>query len=261
MEVQLIRNATLKIRYAGKNILVDPYFAAKESLRSLTGKSKNPTVALPLSIDEILDGVDLVLITHLHPDHFDDEAKKHLDKNIEIVCQPEDVEQIKASGFKNVTSAENSILWQEIEINRTPAQHGEGFFLPFMGKVSGYFLKAKGEKSLYIIGDSIWYEGVAETIDEFHPDIIIANAGGNEFKKEYDLFQVGMTEDSGAIVMNEEQVFKLYEYSPKSQIITVHIGALDHDTVTRSGLRSFLDSKGIASDKILIPEDGEKLSF
>lgn len=40
----------------------------------------NPLVSLPTSIDNILDGVDAVIVTHLHLDHFDDVAKNVLPK-------------------------------------------------------------------------------------------------------------------------------------------------------------------------------------
>ncbi len=36
---------------------------------------RNPLVSLPISIEEIIQ-VDAVIITHLHPDHFDEVAKK-----------------------------------------------------------------------------------------------------------------------------------------------------------------------------------------
>lgn len=40
----------------------------------------NPLVSLPTSIDNILDGVDAVIVTHLHLDHFDDEQKTFCQK-------------------------------------------------------------------------------------------------------------------------------------------------------------------------------------
>ncbi|MHC2572396.1 hypothetical protein [Rhizobium leguminosarum] len=58
MKLQLIRNATLKLDYAGRTVLIDPYFAPKHSQPSFAGRSPNPLVELPVSIDRILDGVD-----------------------------------------------------------------------------------------------------------------------------------------------------------------------------------------------------------
>ncbi|GAA1376210.1 hypothetical protein GCM10009597_22680 [Peribacillus frigoritolerans] len=61
----------------------------------------HPLVSLPTSIDNILDGVDAVIVTHLHPDHFDDVAKNVLPKNIKMIVQNEaDAKEVKASGLK-----------------------------------------------------------------------------------------------------------------------------------------------------------------
>ncbi len=56
MKCQLIRNATLKLSYAGRTVLIDPYLADRHSLPSFTGRSPNPMTELPVAIDEILRG-------------------------------------------------------------------------------------------------------------------------------------------------------------------------------------------------------------
>nr|MDJ0757268.1 MBL fold metallo-hydrolase [Ardenticatenaceae bacterium] len=80
MNLQLIRNATLRIKYAGQTILIDPYLANKHTLPSYAGKSKNPLVDLPLPAAEVVAGVDLVIVSHLHGDHFDQAAQDLLPK-------------------------------------------------------------------------------------------------------------------------------------------------------------------------------------
>lgn len=76
----------------------------------LAGKGTYPTFpetirrsveSLPTSIDNILDGVDAVIVTHLHLDHFDNVAKNVLPKNIKMIVQNEaDTKEVKASGLK-----------------------------------------------------------------------------------------------------------------------------------------------------------------
>lgn len=44
---------------------------------------KNPLYDLPISISEMIE-VDAVIITHLHIDYFDEEAKQQLPKNVPI---------------------------------------------------------------------------------------------------------------------------------------------------------------------------------
>jgi L-ascorbate metabolism protein UlaG (beta-lactamase superfamily) len=49
-------------------------------------------------MDTLLD-VDMILTTHAHLDHFDDKAKELLNKNIELICQTEDVKIFSSYGF------------------------------------------------------------------------------------------------------------------------------------------------------------------
>ena len=58
MKLQLIRNATMRLEYAGHQLLLDPYFAAKHSMPSFAKVSLNPTVDLPMPIDDILQDVE-----------------------------------------------------------------------------------------------------------------------------------------------------------------------------------------------------------
>ncbi len=102
MKLQLIRNATMKIEYSGKTILTDPFLGSKFSYESFVGKSQNPTVDLPFSPTEILKGVELCIVSHLHPDHFDPAAIDLMNKDIPIVCQPNDDPIIRSVGFSNV---------------------------------------------------------------------------------------------------------------------------------------------------------------
>jgi L-ascorbate metabolism protein UlaG (beta-lactamase superfamily) len=86
--IQLVRNATLVVNYAGKKVLVDPMLMPKDSFDPLAGKALNPMVGLPASIEEIIKDVDLVLVTHTHPDHFDPVASANLNKGIKLINQP-----------------------------------------------------------------------------------------------------------------------------------------------------------------------------
>ena len=88
--LQLVRNATLLIEYGGKKILVDPMLSPKGAIESWAGIQRNPTIDLKMPVEEIIKGVDLVMVTHTHDDHFDKAASNVLDKSIELIIQPAD---------------------------------------------------------------------------------------------------------------------------------------------------------------------------
>jgi L-ascorbate metabolism protein UlaG (beta-lactamase superfamily) len=94
MKLQLIRNATLKIKYAGKVFVIDPFLAPKHTVPSFAGVSPNPTVDLPCAPGEVVDGIEMVIISHLHPDHFDPVAQELLPNDVRMFCQPGDREQM-----------------------------------------------------------------------------------------------------------------------------------------------------------------------
>ena len=52
--IRLIRNATLKMEYAGKQILVDPLLGAKGSSVSALGVNPNPRVNLTMPVKKCL---------------------------------------------------------------------------------------------------------------------------------------------------------------------------------------------------------------
>ena len=131
MKIQLIRNATLKINYSGKTILLDPMLCKKETMPTfMKGLKKNPIVDLPLSVEEIIEGIDAVLVTHSHPDHFDTVSCNVLNKNIPIFATPTDKDFFEKQNFTNVTVIESETSWQEIKITRIEGQHGSGTILP-----------------------------------------------------------------------------------------------------------------------------------
>ncbi|MBA8880456.1 MBL fold metallo-hydrolase [Phyllobacterium myrsinacearum] len=247
MQMQLIRNATLKLDYAGSTILIDPFFALKHSQRSITGRSPNPMTDLPASTDEILAGVELVLVSHLHADHFDPVAQELTPKHLPLICQPGDEETIRSFGFTDVTPLTQDLTWKNIRLTRRDGNHGTGAVLQLMGNVIGFTIEADNEPSIYWAGDTILYPPVIETIEATQPDIIITHSCGAKW-------------DGVLIVMDAEQTVEVCRIAPqKTKIIATHMEALDHATVTRNDLKAHAQAAAIDSHKLIIPSDGEIL--
>lgn len=248
MQLELIRNATLKISYGGHVLLIDPYFAPRHSLPSFTGRSPNPMTELPRSIDDILQGVELVIVSHLHTDHFDAVAKERLPKTLPILCQPGDEGRIRDAGFTNVIPLAQSVTWQGLTITPRQGSHGVGPVVEKMGPVIGFTLEADGEPTVYWAGDTVLYPPVAETIHEFSPDIIVTHSCGARW-------------DGDLIVMDDKQTLEVSRLAPQATIIATHMEALDHATVTRQDLRQTAEAAGLDPSHLLIPADGETLNL
>jgi L-ascorbate metabolism protein UlaG (beta-lactamase superfamily) len=249
MEIQQIRNATMKITYSGRKFLTDPLLSPKHSYDPFAGNSPNPTTDLPCPIEEVVYGIEAILVSHVHIDHFDRAARELLPKEIPLFCQPSDLESLTRKGFQSVRSVELSYTWEGVTVTRTNGQHGTGTWGEKMGNVSGFVFQAENEPTLFWVGDSIWCEPVEQAMKDFQPDVIITHSGGAKFP------------DSDPIIMDEEQTIALCQAAPNAVVVAVHLEALDHCPVTRADLRSMAEKAGITSQQLVIPADGEIFSF
>jgi L-ascorbate metabolism protein UlaG (beta-lactamase superfamily) len=248
MHLQLLRNATLRVDYAGRKILIDPCLGSSGSLPSFAGVSANPTVELPTTPDDVLQGVELAVISHLHPDHFDAAGEIALPKHLPVFCQPADLEKIMAKGFIGATALRDEAVWNGLSFRRTDGQHGTGEILEQMGSVMGFVLRAQGEPTVYWVGDTVLTDEVLNVISNEKPDVIVVHSGGA---------MLGGT----LLIMDDAQTIEVARKSETATILAVHMEALDHCTVTRSQLRSAANEAGIPGTQLLIPADGERIEL
>ncbi|WP_430509756.1 MBL fold metallo-hydrolase [Gottfriedia solisilvae] len=253
MNIRQIRNATLIVQYAGKKFLIDPMLADKGTYppfqNSIRQDQFNPLVNLPMSIEDIMHEIDAVIVTHLHLDHFDNVAKEVLPKNIKMFVQnEEDAIEVRKVGFQNVVVLQEDTVFEGIQLIKTKGEHGRGAILKRTGLVCGVIFKHLSEKTLYVAGDTVWYEEIQEVINTKKPEIIAVNGGDNQFF------------EGGSLVMGKEDIYELSQAAPNAQIIVCHMEAVNHWTLSRKELKSFINEKGISSN-VLVPDDGELYTF
>jgi len=239
----------MKITYAGRTILTDPMLAPKGDFEAFAGIARNPIIELPYKIEDIVNRIDSVLVSHDHPDHYDKTAGTALPKTTTVFCQPGDEGRMTDEGFQSVTPIETSCTWEGITITRTDGQHGSGKVLKFIGKVSGFVFQANGEPTVYWVGDSIWCEPVKITIEKYKPDIIITHSGGAKIPG----FET--------IIMDAEQTLTTLKASQGAVVVAIHLEALDHCNVSRETLRQMADAAAILPSRLMIPKDGETIVF
>src|SRR5215468_1657604 len=129
MEITFYRHATHSFPYKGQRLLIDPMFSPAGALTPVANAAndrRNPLVELPVPAQTILAGVDAILISHTHRDHFDDEAVRLLPRDVPLFCQPSDTDKIAGQGFTSVHTVEKTTSWRGIRIHRTGGQHGRG---------------------------------------------------------------------------------------------------------------------------------------
>lgn len=251
--IRLIRNATLRISYAGKVILVDPMLGEKGTEFSVMKVNNNPRVNLVMPVSEILDGVDFTLLTHTHFDHYDSVAIHTISKDMRWYIQPEDEDVVvRRDGFRKAVPVTDSVTTDGITIIRIRGHHGRGKVAEKFGPSSGYVLKAKGHPTVYVMGDCVWEAETQQAVSRHQPDYIVMNTGGN--------IVLPLSQTDGPLIMDEmEAVRMMKECSPKTRFIAVHMDAVDHCQTTRSILRNQAEHDHIDMNRLYIPEDGETM--
>jgi uncharacterized ubiquitin-like protein YukD len=61
--------------------------------------------------------------------------------------------------------------------------------------------------------------------------------------------------------MDAEQTLRICSYASASQVVAIHMDALDHGTVSRDDLLKARNKAKVSSNNLIIPEDGETLIF
>jgi L-ascorbate metabolism protein UlaG (beta-lactamase superfamily) len=249
VQIQLIRSATLVVSFAGHTLLIDPMLGpagSMDPIENTPNPRRNPLVELPFDAQTLqrrLARIDAVVVTHTHLDHWDPAAIELLPKRLPILCQPEDAARIRSEGFAEVLSVDAHRMWRNIELIRTGGRHGTGEIGRQMAPVSGFALRATGEGTLYIAGDTIFCPEVEEALLEKRPDVTVVNAGAARFL-------VGEP-----IVMTAQDVVRVCLTLPTTRVIAVHLEALNHCPLTRDELQEKLREEDLLQ-QVEIPEDG-----
>ena len=260
VKFQQIRNATIRVEYAGTTFLVDPMLASKGAYPGFEGTPnshlRNPLVDLPMPVSEVIKA-DAIIVTHTHSDHWDEAAKQGLPKNMPIFAQDEaDAAVIRKEGFTNVRILAENTAFNGTRLSPVHGQHGTEKMMAtsplakLLGEATGVVFQRPGYKTVYVAGDTIWTRHVEEAIRNYQPEVIVLNTG-----------YARVLGFEGSIIMGKEDLYRAYQLAPKAKVIGSHMDAINHMTQTRKDLRDYIAEKGMNPQRVLVPADGQSYSF
>jgi L-ascorbate metabolism protein UlaG (beta-lactamase superfamily) len=187
-----IGNATVLMRYAGFTILTDPTFIHMHEQVSL-GYGLHATRLTNPAVDiHELPPLDLIVLSHLHGDHFDQVAERELDKSLPIVTPPEAARELEQRGFRTMYPLET---WSSLAVTKgdarlritaMPGRHGPPIVSLALPEVMGSLLEFQSPAEtprfrIYITGDTLVIDDLQE-IPRRYPEIDLAllHLGGTE---------------------------------------------------------------------------------
>lgn len=260
VQLQQIRNATVKITYADTTFLIDPMLSKEGSYpgfeKTYRSELRNPLVDLPMSESEVIAGVDAVIVTHTHLDHWDDAAQALLPKDIPLFTQNRsDATLIRTQGFTNVRVLSDKAEFGGVTLSKTGGQHGTDEMFAsaevaaFLGDAMGVVFEAPGHKRLSLVGDTTWRDEVDQALAQYDPQVIVINAG-----------YAALSDYKGSIIMDKEDVLRASKAAPDATIVATHMDAINHMAQTRKELKAYVKENGI-QDRVEIPKDGATVKF
>ena len=232
----LIGGPTVLIEIGGFRLLTDPTFdppglynSGTVTLEKRSGPAIEPTE---------IGTLDAVLLSHdQHADNLD-----HAGRDVTAAARTTLTTTIGAGrlGGKAVGLAP----WQTTSITRpdgarllitaTPARHGPVGIEPIAGDVIGFLVGTDTQgDSIYITGDTVWYDGVAEVARRYHPRLVILFAGSAKTRGTFHL------------TMDTNDAIETAHAFPDAALVAVHTDGWAHFTESGDDLARAFTTLGL----------------
>lgn len=163
-------------------LLTDPVFDAPGRQYGFGFGTRSRHLEMPALTVAQVGRLDAVLLSHdQHADNFDDAGRAMLPSVPVVVTTQPAARRLGHPGARGLHDFESTQLGA-LKITATPARHGPPGSLPIAGRVIGFMLEhAALPGPLYISGDTVWFDGVAEVARRFRPAISFLHLGGVRF--------------------------------------------------------------------------------
>lgn len=220
VSLEYIGTATMLLRLGPFTVLTDPNFL-HAGQRAYLGKGlfSKRLLDSALTVDE-LPALDLVLLSHLHGDHFDRVARRSLDRSVPLLTTPSAASRLRRFGFEHSrglsTWGQDEMTDGEwsLRITAAPALHAPGrarhLLPPVMGSVLELHRSGILRYRMYVSGDTLFRPWLSEVIERTGPlDAAVLHLGGTRI--------LGML-----VTMDDQQGADLVELLRPEVTVPVH---------------------------------------
>jgi len=256
--VQFIGTATVLIRYGGLTILTDPNFLHKGEHVHLGYGLTSQRQTEPAMAFEDLPPIDLVLVSHLHEDHFDRTVYEKLKRSTPIVTTASAAGELRKRGFTAVMGLDT---WRDVRVTKggttlrltaMPGRHGPIPFAALLPSVMGSMLdfsSAAGRYRIYVSGDTLVYDDI-EDIPRRFPGVDLA------------LLHLGGTRILGIlkVTMDAQDGVEMVRLIAPHRAIPIHYNDYDVFKSPLSDFQKAVQEAGLA-DKVSYLKHGETYRY
>jgi len=232
LKIAYIGGPTALIQFGGLRFVTDPTFdAAPAEYPSGLKKTQSPTVAA-----SALGRVDAVLLSHdHHSDNLDNAGRTFLGSAGKVITTEAGAERLKgnAVGLEPWQSIEVTAGNGAVRVTATPARHGPSHM--DRGPVIGFVLEHPTEQTVYVAGDTVWYEGVNEVAKRFEIRTAVLNLGAAR------VAAVGPWH----LTMTASEAVELARVFAVAQIIPLHFEGWEHFSEGRNDIERAFREAGL----------------
>jgi N-acyl-phosphatidylethanolamine-hydrolysing phospholipase D len=226
VKITWVGAAAMVISFGDLTILTDPALGKTFAMGDPNDAADHETIRTHRRLTPVagvdLKIVDLVVLSHAHEDHFDQQAAADLDRSLPIILPTADEQAIAAKGFRTL----DAMKWGEtrqvdagvgrVRITAVAARHSQD---PAMARAlgigNGYWIEfSRGDwiRTMYWTGDTMPTADVVETIRSLgQPDLMVPHVGG-----------VGITGPLGQISMGADDVVALAAAIRPTYVLPIH---------------------------------------
>ncbi len=256
MQITLIGGPTTLLEINGYRLLTDPTFDPAGSEATNGPVTLRKTAGPALEPDQ-LDTIDAVLLSHdQHFDNLDRLGRAFLPRARHVYTTP--------SGAARLGSNSHGLApWQSVRltsasrpaaltITATPARHGPPGIEPVSGEVTGFVIETKDspESAIYITGDTVWFEGVAEVAQRFSVSAIVLFAGAARLA----------ARGPHPLTMDHKDAIATARAFPNARIFPVHQHGWEHFSESPQALVDAFAADG-RLDRLEVLHPGETVRF
>ena len=239
--ITLIGGPTALIEVDGFRLLTDPTFDAP-------GEHRLPHVtltktAMPALLPDAIGPVDVVLLSHdQHADNLDTAGRAFLARAPRVLTTVAGARRLGGQGLSG--QVQGLAPWSETTLTRdgrtlritaTPARHGPAGIEPLSGDVIGFVITAPDDvtRPIYVTGDTVWYDGVAEVARRFRAGTVLLFAGAAQTRGPFHL------------TMDTNDAIETAHAFTDATIVPVHYEGWAHFTQHRDELEKSFAALGL----------------